>query len=388
MKRRILFLFLLNVHFIFICETQSQYGFEPKDIDGNILYTFPSTFSNQLHIALRIPDNQKVKLEIFDDSGKKVKTLLNSKFKDQYSHIVWDGKRRKGKLVPNGLYFIKLSYAGSQYSRNITKISKLNTTKIMGLSLTDNGKTWNYFKNGMMRERHSGDGDNLWRTSLAYVAYKNYTLLQGMLACTKWITPDHVRYYRSTEQNDEDVSRDQITMFLVAMSLNGHDVSKYIKSTKWKISKRYSLDPDMWLWMRALKGKKLNKILFFLYEIPIAKIYQLFNRTGISKLRFPSYAIHLFAWQIYSLNSDSRLKRILSDIVVDMADEENYLVQLLLGYDVPKSDIDSVIPQTDFIWQRFRNDSPNIRPLTPEEAEFNTLDVDVLKEIYRTNPIE
>jgi hypothetical protein len=66
-----------------------------------------------------------------------------------------------------------------------------------------------------------------------------------------------------------------------------------------------------------------------------------------------------------------------------MADEDNYLVRLLLGFPVSQQEIDGVNPETGFQWQRDKYDQgPHIRELTPEEAEFNTLDVDVLKAVF------
>jgi hypothetical protein len=253
----------------------------------------------------------------------------------------------------------------------------------MGLLLEDNGKTWFFLRDGMMRERNAGDGDNLWRTSLAYIAYKNDTLKKGMLDCTEWISDKQVKYYRSTEKTDDDVSRDQVTMFLVAMALNGEDVSKYIKATGWRLSNRYTLTVDMWLWMKALQGNKLARKLFFLAEIPIAKMYQIINKNKIlNKHKFPSYALHMLAWQVFSLKSESHQKDILADIILSMADPENYLIRLLAGCEVSREEIETVVPHTDFIWQRYRKESPNLRPLTPEEAEFNTLDVDVLNAVF------
>jgi hypothetical protein len=185
------------------------------------------------------------------------------------------------------------------------------------------------------------------------------------------------------EQTDENVSRDQVTMFLVAMALNGEEVKKYTKATKWKLSKRYKLTVDMWLWMKALGGNKLAEKMFFITQIPIAKAYQLWNKSNISKNKFPSYAVHLLAWQIYSLNSDSKYNASLCSIVEKMADEDNYLVRLLLGFPVSQQEVDGVKPETGFQWQRDKYDKgSHIRELTPEEAEFNTLDVDVLKAIF------
>lgn len=253
----------------------------------------------------------------------------------------------------------------------------------MPLSLKDNEKTRFYFHNWMMKERTIDNGDNLWRTSLAYIAYGHQTLLEGIKKCQQWSDEDHVQFYRSSEQDDNDVSRDQITMFLAALAVRGQPVKKYINAIKWKISKKYSLTIDMWLWMQALKGGKLRKMQFFMVQIPIIRAASLWNQTKLSKEKFPAYALHLLAWQIYSLKSSSRLKWKLASMVVRMADDDNLLIRLLLGYKISKEESEQIYPQNDFVWQRYKNDtSAVLRPLTDEEAEFNTLDIDVLNFIY------
>lgn len=253
----------------------------------------------------------------------------------------------------------------------------------MPLSIEDNGKINCYFQNWMMRERNISNGDNLWRTSLAYIAYGHESLFEGMLKCQVWKGKNHVQFYRSSEQNDNDVSRDQITMFLAALAVRGKDIKKQVKGIKWKISQKYSLTYDMWLWMQALKGGEISKMQFFLIQIPIIRAASFWNRTKLSKEKYPAYALHLLAWQIYSLKSNSRLKWRLASMVVRMADEDNLLIRLLLGYKITEKEIDSIYPQNDFVWQRYKSDTKAVlRPLTEEEAEFNTLDIDVLNYIY------
>ena len=252
----------------------------------------------------------------------------------------------------------------------------------MDFLLEDNGKTRFYVENGMFRERTHDNGDNLWRTSLAYIAYQQPILLKGMLSCTRWEKKNKVRYFRSVEQDDETVSRDQLTMFLVAFAEGGGDVRKYVKATPWRISKKYTLTPDMWLWMRALGGNKIAKSLFYLVEIPIAKFYQLWNKRKKARGRFPSYALHLLAWQVYSLKETSNLDHTLKSIIIKMTPRENYLIRLLGDAGISQANVDRVVPKTDFQWQRDRYSKAIIRPLTAEEAEYNTLDVDILQTMF------
>ncbi len=252
-----------------------------------------------------------------------------------------------------------------------------------GILLVDNGKTYYYFENGMMRDRIADHGDNLWRTSLAYIAYGDTSLRNGMLQCAEWIDNDHVQFYRSVEYRENDVSRDQITMFLAAMVFNNQDVKKYAKGIKWKISNKYKLTLDMWLWIHAIAGNSLARRAFLLLEWPVVKVYQIWNKGNISKQKFPAYALHLLAWQMYVLDGNSGIQSNINLMIISMADEENLLVRLLAGDEIYGDQVDEIKPFTDFIWQRYRNNTNALlRELTPNEAEFNALDVDVLKSVF------
>lgn len=284
-----------------------------------------------------------------------------------------------------GLYFYQkgmFDHASKTGTIAAFCITNQNDT-LMGFLPDDNGKTYYYFENGMMRDRTADNADNLWRTSLAFIAYGHPALKEGMLRCTKWAGPDQVQFYRSVEQEKNDVSRDQITMFLAAMKFHGQDVKKYVKAIKYKISDKYKLTPDMKLWMKALAGNRFAKRMFYLVEWPVVKAYQVWNKSNLFKRKFPAYALHLLAWQLYVLEGHSGIKGNLQSMVVSMADDENYLIRLMMDFPVTEDQIKSVEPHTDFIWQRYRNDTKAfLRPMTPEEAEYNALDVDVLKAVW------
>lgn len=264
-----------------------------------------------------------------------------------------------------------------------TPVKRMESISSKGFLQKDNGKTNFYFKDGMLWERGIDGADNLWRTSLAYIAWGDPALKDGMIKCTRWVKPNRIQYYRTTYHDDQDVSRDQVTMFLAAMAIMGEDVKPYIKATKWKLSERHTLTPDMWLWMKALGGSKIARKLFYLMEIPLTKLNYFWNKSKLSRHIYPGYAAHLLAWQMYALNHTSNHSMALSSTLLKIIDKDNYLVQLLLGYEVSADKINGVKPMTDFVWQRYKSSTKShLRPLTSEEAEYNTLDVDVLNAIY------
>lgn len=76
---------------------------------------FPNPFSDETFIQLNLPENQEIKLEIFDISGKKVYSdLAYYGFGTQFVHI------KKNNIPSEGIYFYQLSNSrGSSVSGKI-----------------------------------------------------------------------------------------------------------------------------------------------------------------------------------------------------------------------------------------------------------------------------
>ncbi|NIT61380.1 MAG: T9SS type A sorting domain-containing protein, partial [Aliifodinibius sp.] len=63
--------------------------------------------------------NVKVKLEIFNVLGQRVKTLINEKLNPDEYEIKWDGKNDSGKLLGSGIYFYRLKAGDYVKSRKM-----------------------------------------------------------------------------------------------------------------------------------------------------------------------------------------------------------------------------------------------------------------------------
>jgi len=71
-------------------------------------------------------EKQKVVLEIYDLTGRLVRTL-NTDFSCLAHDVLWGGKEHNGKKVQAGIYFLKISYkkAGGIKTCNLLKIVKM-----------------------------------------------------------------------------------------------------------------------------------------------------------------------------------------------------------------------------------------------------------------------
>lgn len=88
-----------------------QASVEDKDTKNSFpISPFPNPFSSSISISYFVPkDGQNVLLEVYDITGKLVKTLVNEvkPSNGKYS-INWDGRDFMGRTIPNGIYFYRL----------------------------------------------------------------------------------------------------------------------------------------------------------------------------------------------------------------------------------------------------------------------------------------
>jgi hypothetical protein len=90
---------------------------------GNILQNYPNPFANKTMIAYNIIQKGKVKIEIFDASGRLVKTLVNGEQNIGSYSLQWNGRDEHNKRVAQGIYFCKLQ------TDQVTTIRKLAIIK-------------------------------------------------------------------------------------------------------------------------------------------------------------------------------------------------------------------------------------------------------------------
>ncbi len=72
----------------------------------------PSHFSDHAMLSYSLPVAAKVRLDIVDVAGAKVRTLVRTRAMAGRHDVLWDGKNESGRSVPAGLYFCRL-VAGS-----------------------------------------------------------------------------------------------------------------------------------------------------------------------------------------------------------------------------------------------------------------------------------
>jgi hypothetical protein len=302
-----------------------------------------------------------------------------------------------------------------------------------------NPNNYNYVQKNMMvdhnyiwdtsEENSKENGDALWRTGWAYIAYGDKCLRKGILSCfTNEIDKKgkpYIQAYRYPNFKSENVSRDQIISALCGLKINNdiEDMKRIIKGLRWKISKKFQLTPDTWMWMQALKGSLFWSIMFcfidMIFVAPWSVLYDkfLYKWTGLTQVspeekvgdinveankkqkfamnvHYPMYARHLFAWQLYTTRNNP-FKWICKKCLLIGLHESNFLMKLLAGKKIKLSDVYHYKPMTGFPWQEmyFKHiySACEIIALHSEykkmyENKANVLDSDILWYMYEKHP--
>lgn len=255
------------------------------------------------------------------------------------------------------------------------------------------------FKNQLHPEQHNA----LHRTSLALITYGDKELLEGVKSCFRKFGminyPKDKYWYQACRCNprmwEDDVSRDQIIMALTALYIQDKDSAKEIAShLPYKLSRRFNMVPSMYFWVKYIENeKKSNLNLFsfiFFTEILFSFIFSFIGVfLKIKQLVYPSFALHLSAWQLYILPENKLIKLMKKMLlkILKNRDEKNFFVRKLLGdKEITKKHFEKYRPMNSFRWEiYFKHTDRNIRLLSPQEAAANTIDIDIIDFLFKKN---
>jgi subtilisin family serine protease len=69
----------------------------------------PNPFNPITNIRYEVPSSGRVRVDIFDVSGRRVTTLVDQVVEAGRHSVVWNGRDHRGAMVPSGVYFSRLS---------------------------------------------------------------------------------------------------------------------------------------------------------------------------------------------------------------------------------------------------------------------------------------
>jgi hypothetical protein len=82
-----------------------------------LLQSQPNPFAEQATIRFALPVASRVKLEVFDVLGRKVRTLADRSYEAGEHEVAWDRRTARGALASPGLYFYRMTAGGFRQKR-------------------------------------------------------------------------------------------------------------------------------------------------------------------------------------------------------------------------------------------------------------------------------
>lgn len=89
-------------------------------ISIRLLANYPNPFNPSTRINFELPSEQNVQIQIYDQQGREIRSLVHQTMGAGYHEVVWNGLNDDGRTIPSGIYFCKLKAAGQNLSRQMT----------------------------------------------------------------------------------------------------------------------------------------------------------------------------------------------------------------------------------------------------------------------------
>lgn len=277
-----------------------------------------------------------------------------------------------------------------------------------------------------------GVGDALLRTGRGYIAWGRPEMKTGILSCFRKYTmqdySDAKYWYQgarcNVRQYEDDVSRDQLSGAFYALLIRGdkEECLEIIKHTPYRISRRFIMSPDFWLWLKAVQGKKWAETLWHMSNILTLPFFFSWNKivnlilgykeidqnnykienliekhrkfNSIQKFLdisfYPSYTTHHTCWYLECV-PDSLLKRCVQKLILLQVENGNYVERLLCGdKTVTQEEVSSYVPMTEYRWSSKLDLSQIDSGKIPEpwdidiieKLKINQLDKDILLSLW------
>ncbi|MDP8209654.1 MAG: right-handed parallel beta-helix repeat-containing protein [Candidatus Stygibacter australis] len=75
---------------------------------GLALNNYPNPFNPETQLVFNLPEDEHVKLAVYNLKGQRVKTLVDEVMAAGENKIIWDGRNKTGQPVGSGVYLVKL----------------------------------------------------------------------------------------------------------------------------------------------------------------------------------------------------------------------------------------------------------------------------------------
>ncbi|MBS4015854.1 MAG: T9SS type A sorting domain-containing protein [Candidatus Latescibacteria bacterium] len=92
-------------------------------VSGFTLSISPNLFSSHTTIRFTLPASNQASLQIYDVTGRLIKSFTDNQQLTTNNYLVWDGKDNNGMRVKPGIYFVSLKTSNQSVTTRIIKIN-------------------------------------------------------------------------------------------------------------------------------------------------------------------------------------------------------------------------------------------------------------------------
>ena len=267
-------------------------------------------------------------------------------------------------------------------------------------------------------------GDSIESTCDSYVAYDDKSFIDAIKKCFVYKTESGKTYiqayrhpsYINKKDYYNDMSRDHIIYALCAFKYAGDTefLKELSSKLRWKISEKFHMTPDLWLFLKGIAGNWFAMTGFYLLSSLIIPLYNLYNKiidftfnygpdepqdtfiktereqrsnleNFIVDAKYPTYAFKQHNMMIYVANK-SIGRFILRFICRPLVDKGNLLLCLFSGKKVKKEDIYNYKAMVGYRWSTSLNRTCTRAECfvikDPKLREANCVDEDIIRTLY------
>lgn len=99
--------------------TETRRNFEQIGLTTSLSPLNPNPFRSKTSIKYQIGKDCYVKIGVYDVTGRMVKKLINANHKPGYYNLNWDGSDNGTKILPYGIYFLRLETDEEKYTEKV-----------------------------------------------------------------------------------------------------------------------------------------------------------------------------------------------------------------------------------------------------------------------------
>ncbi len=97
-------------------------GIKEISVEKFKVSNMPNPFSKFTKIKYQLPEEEKVRIEIIDVTGRLIKVLVNEKKSPGFHSVTWKGEDARGKTVPPGIYFYLIKAGKNKAIKKMIKL--------------------------------------------------------------------------------------------------------------------------------------------------------------------------------------------------------------------------------------------------------------------------